>query len=110
MSKMNRRQWLRTLAALGLSGCARLAVRPPTPAVSMSTKGLWDPRPDEKYYVLIFGSQSQPKIARLTHTWATFVRVQQHGEAQGAEIDEHTISWLPTTLDLKQAKIPSSQG
>jgi hypothetical protein len=100
MSRMNRREWLTNLAALGLGGCARFAVRPPTPAASMDVKGQWEPRPDEKFYVLIFGSQSKPKIPRLTHTWATFVRVQQHGAAQGAEIEHHTISWLPATLEI----------
>jgi hypothetical protein len=110
MSKMHRRQWLTTLAAVGLGGCARFAVRPPTPAVSMDFKGLWEPRPDEKFYVLIFGSQSQPKIARLTHTWVTFVRVQQHGEAPAAEIDYHTISWLPATLDVRTWSFHVEQG
>jgi len=73
-------------------------------------KGLWEPRPDEKFYVLVFGSQSQPKIARLTHTWVTFVRVKQHGEAQGAEIDYHIISWLPTTLEVRTFRFRVEPG
>jgi hypothetical protein len=110
MSKMNRRQWMTTVAALGLGGCARFAVRPPTPAASMNVKGLWDPRPDEKFYVLVFGSQSTPKIARLTHTWAVFVRVQQHCEAPAAGIDYHVISWLPTTLEVHPWYFRVEQG
>src|SRR5689334_1085665 len=33
----------------------------------------------ERYYALIFGSQSSPKRLRDTHTWATFVRVVGEG-------------------------------
>jgi hypothetical protein len=29
---------------------------------------------DEFYYVMIFGSQSKPKLLQYTHTWATFIR------------------------------------
>ena len=28
---------------------------------------------DDYYFAMIFGSQSQPKQLRYTHTWATFV-------------------------------------
>ena len=36
-------------------------------------------RGGEFYYVLIFGSQSSPKLLRYTHTWATFVRAVGEG-------------------------------
>jgi hypothetical protein len=56
----------------------------------------------ERYYVLIFGSQSQPKQLRHTHTWATFVRAV----GEGTDPDEfalytHSISWLPRTLEVR---------
>jgi hypothetical protein len=31
-------------------------------------------RGEEFYYVMIFGSQSKPKLLQYTHTWATFIR------------------------------------
>lgn len=100
MPGMNRREWLTSLAALGVAGCARFAVRPPTPAATMDTRGMWEPRPDEKFYILIFGSQSKPKVASRTHTWLVVVRAPQHGEIQGPEIEYHTISWLPITTEV----------
>ena len=59
-------------------------------------------RGGEFYYVLIFGSQSSPKILRYTHTWATLVRVVGEGpDPRNYEIYAHTISWLPETLELR---------
>jgi hypothetical protein len=110
MSRMNRREWLTTLAPLGLGGCARFAVRPPTPAASMDVRGMWEPRPDEKFYVLIFGSQSKPKIAGWTHSWAALVRVQQHGGSQGLEIESFTMSWLPATLEIHPWRFQVEKG
>ena len=59
-------------------------------------------RGGEFYYVLIFGSQSSPKILRYTHTWATLVRVVGEGpDPRNYEIYAHTISWLPETLEFR---------
>lgn len=56
----------------------------------------------ERYYVLIFGSQSQPKQLRYTHTWATFIRAVGEGQdPSGATLYHHTISWLPQTLEVR---------
>jgi hypothetical protein len=56
----------------------------------------------ERYYVLIFGSQSHPKRLRHTHTWATFVRAVGEGpDLNGHVLYVHTISWLPQTLEVR---------
>ena len=56
----------------------------------------------ERYYVLVFGSQSRPKPLRNTHTWATFVRAVGEGpDPSGWALEQHTISWLPRTLDVR---------
>ena len=56
----------------------------------------------ERYYVLIFGSQSQPKLLRYTHTWATFIRAVGEGsDPNGYTLYHHTISWLPQTLEVR---------
>ncbi len=107
---MNRREWLTSLTALGLGSCARFAVRPPTPAATMDTRGMWEPRPDEKFYILVFGSQSKPKVARRTHTWVVLVRAQQHGGVPGPEIEYHTISWLPITTEVHPLKFQVEKG
>src|SRR5690348_14279068 len=57
---------------------------------------------DERYYVLIFGAQSHPKLLRYTHTWATFVRaVGGPSNPGGCTLYVHTISWLPQTLEVR---------
>jgi hypothetical protein len=56
----------------------------------------------ERYYSIIFGSQSSPKRLRYTHTWATFVRVVGEGDdPRNYQVYQHTISWLPATLDVR---------
>lgn len=55
----------------------------------------------EYYYVMIFGSQSSPKLLRYTHTWATFVRAVGEGpDPANYAIEAHTISWLPQSLEI----------
>jgi len=81
-----------------LAGCAQFAHQPDTPAKHISYIDLNDPAPPgERYYLLVFGSQTTPKIPRFTHTWVTFVRVP----ADGCVIEQNTISWMPATLFIK---------
>jgi hypothetical protein len=78
-----RRAWAGVVAAIVLSAAT-------------STAGA-----AERYYVLIFGSQSHPKQLRYTHTWATFVRAVGEGDdPNGWAVYQHTISWLPRTLEV----------
>jgi len=93
-------RFLILFAALGfLPGCQIVASRPATPAAAVTREQLEvEPVPaDERYFLLLFGSESQPKRAVLTHTWATVVRVP----ADGGAIESHTISWMPKTLKIR---------
>jgi hypothetical protein len=57
---------------------------------------------DERFYVLIFGSESHPKLLKYTHTWATFVRAVGDGkDPDHCTLYQHTISWLPRTLNVR---------
>ena len=59
-------------------------------------------RGEEFYYVMIFGSQSSPKLLQYTHTWATFIRAVGEGpDANNYALYQHTISWLPQSLDVR---------
>ena len=51
---------------------------------------------------MIFGSQSNPKQLRYTHTWATYVRAVGEGpDPTQYALEAHTISWLPQTLVVR---------
>ncbi len=64
--------------------------------IASETKG------DEFYYAMIFGSQSKPKLLQYTHTWATFIRAVGEGpDANNYSVYQHTISWLPQSLDVR---------
>ncbi|MDG3007642.1 hypothetical protein [Paludisphaera mucosa] len=59
-------------------------------------------RGEDRYYAIVFGSQSRPKQLRYTHTWATFLRVSGEGADPNAlEVYHHTISWLPESLEVR---------
>ena len=58
----------------------------------------------EAHYVLMFGSQRTPNQPNYAHTYATFVRVRWAGNGPcraPAQIEAHTISWLPANLKIR---------
>jgi hypothetical protein len=82
--------------------------------VGLALALLLSPRPvrgNEWYFVLVFSSQSTPKLPRYTHTFATVVKVTADGRdpSQGA-IESVTISWLPATLQLKALSLKPEPG
>ena len=70
---MRGRTWVRIVAALGLGL-----------ALGSSPERA---RGGEFYYLMIFGSQSSPKLLRYTQTWATFVRAV----GEGPDPSDHAI-------------------
>jgi hypothetical protein len=64
-----------------------------------------------RYYMLIFGAQTHPRIPRFTHTFCTIVRVTdpQPG-CSNCCIEAHTISWLPQTLRIHPYRLRSEPG
>ena len=84
-------------------GCALFANRPDTPAAHIDRAELARayPPPNERYYLLMFGSQAHPKRAKTTHTWATLVTATDVPGCPEPVLDVQTISWLPETLDIR---------
>jgi len=105
-----------TLVALLVAlnaGCAALAVRPPTPAARLSHEDVATPPPPpgERYFLVVFGSQSTPKRAKYTHTWATVVRTVDGPPGTPPVVAEtHTISWMPATLDIYPLRFEVEPG
>lgn len=98
------------LLPMVLSGCAALATQPPTPAKYLDVSGLSEPRPCDRYYLLIFSSENTLKQPRFTHTWATAVHVRNLGPNQPPILEQHTISWMPATLDIKPLRTTIEPG
>lgn len=68
-------------------------------------------RGEDRYYAMSFGSQSNPKLLRYTHTWATFVRVVGEGDdLRTYQVYPHTISWLPETLAVRTWAVLPEKG
>jgi hypothetical protein len=95
-----------------LVGCAAGAVRPPTPAANVTLEELEQTPgpPNERYYLLVFGSQSQPLRPKYTHSWTTFVRVTESGNGAMPAVEASTISWMPATLDIHPLRFKVEPG
>jgi hypothetical protein len=88
-------------------GCAGIRLRkpvpPPTPSNDYTREQLEaTPAPEnESYYLIIFGSQSTPKLPRFTHTWATAVKAIRTEGKSDPDLVLHTISWMPATMRIR---------
>jgi hypothetical protein len=102
---MTRTSLLVVLVVAGCSagGCASLAKKPPTPADDITPRqaAAVQATPGERYFLLVFGSQSTPKRAKYTHSWATLVKVTGCGGPGAPAAEEETISWMPASLDIR---------
>jgi hypothetical protein len=94
------------------NGCASLAKKPPTPAddISPEQAAAIAAGPGERSFVLIFGSQETPKRPKFTHTWATVVKVTDCGGGYAPVIQEETISWLPSSRDIRPLSFKVEPG
>src|SRR5438874_9329229 len=100
MGPTDRAAWLGGALALLAAGCGLFAVRPPTPAARLDDAALNYAAPGERFYALVFASQSVPRRPAYSHTWATAVRAADY-PGQPPSLEAHTISWLPATLDIR---------
>lgn len=63
------------------------------------------------FYMLVFGSESDPKRLRLTHTYATFVRATGDGpDIANYALTVHTISWLPRSMVVRVRQVHPEPG
>lgn len=97
-----RSRGLLLLAVLPACGCSALAQKTPTPAAQLNGHELsrLPVPPNERYYLLAFGSQDALHRPKYTHTWATLVKATDRSGCEPA-LEVHTISWLPTSLDIR---------
>src|SRR5437899_8146871 len=60
-------------------------------------------RADEKHYVILFAAEREGNPPRYSHTWATFLKVEDSAEGGQPSMTEHsmtehfTISWFPAS-------------
>lgn len=64
----------------------------------------------EFYYLVMFGAQRVPNEPKYAHTFATFVKVVDRGPGSSMQLESHTISWLPTTLDIRVRTLLPEEG
>jgi hypothetical protein len=98
--------------ALLETGCASTAVRPPTPARDLPVQEMLAAQAvtKDRYFVLVFGSETRPRLPRFTHTWATVVKVTQTPDCDTPTLEAHTISWMPASLKIRPYSLHVEQG
>lgn len=68
---------------------------------------------EDKYYVIFFASESQPRRPRLSHTFCTFVKAEA-GDANNPQAEPkftaQTISWLPVGGDVRILRLRPERG
>src|SRR5262249_25589743 len=77
-------------------------------AVTLATLSVGSPNTSAdcpRYYMLLFGGQSERFRPRTAHTWATYVKVTPN-----APLEEFTISWLPASLNVRPLKLRAEPG
>jgi hypothetical protein len=55
----------------------------------------------EHYYMMICAAEGPSQPARSAHTFATFIRAKER-----ANVEAHTISWLPANLNVRLLAAP----
>jgi len=66
---------------------------------------------NERYYMIVFGSQAEPNLPRFSHTFAAFAKVNSDGkDAKKDKIEISTISWLPATLNIMPLRLKPEEG
>jgi hypothetical protein len=90
-------------------GCGRYALSPPAPPWELDSAALNHANPGERFYVIVFGAQSLPRLPAFTHSWATAVRVVEC-PSKCPVLEAHTISWLPASLDIHPLRLTVEPG
>lgn len=92
------------------AGCASTSVRPPSPARDMPLEETLVPAPpNERYYIMVFGSQQAVRVPRFTHTWVTLVKVTRNRDCVDS-IEAQTISWMPASLVIRPYSLTTEPG
>jgi hypothetical protein len=63
----------------------------------------------EHFYLLMFGAQQVPNNPNYSHSFATFVRVLDC-PGGAAQMESHTISWLPQSLKVRTSALCAEPG
>src|SRR5262245_13407500 len=85
------------------SGCATFATKPPTPADDIPARqsAAMTAPPGERYFILVFGSQTCLKHPKDTHSWAAVVKATGCDGPGTPKVETQTISWMPATLNIR---------
>ena len=66
---------------------------------------------EDRYFMMIFSSQSAPNIVRHSHTFAVFVKAFGRGQfPDDYQIEAHTISWMPASRRIWPLRLGPVNG
>lgn len=66
---------------------------------------------NDVFYVIIFGSEDDPKHLKYSHTFATFIRATGEGcDPSNYAVSAHTLSWFPASLNVSVLRRQPERG
>lgn len=96
--------------ACGAIGCASRA-QTLSPAHALAPEVISnDAAPGERFFILIFGSETTIRVPRYTHTWATVVKTLDTSGKSPQVAEVHTISWMPDDLGIQPWRFTPELG
>src|SRR5262245_12613377 len=97
---------------LPLAGCAATAARPVSPVTQVRFQDLnaLPATQPERYFLLVFGAQTTPKLPRFTHCRAPAVKLSQCGPGTRPVVAQDTISWLPASCEVRPWRFHVEMG
>jgi hypothetical protein len=66
----------------------------------------------DRYYLILFAYEGPVNLPGSAHSFATFMKVShaEGNDPEGAQIEGHTISWLPATLQVSLLRLRPQPG
>jgi hypothetical protein len=105
------RHLVAVLSIVTATGCAMERGQTRSPVHQIPREAIPDDSvPGERYYIIVYGSQSRPRVPRYTHTWATVVKTQEVPGCAPEVAEVHTISWMPADLDIQPWRFTPEPG
>jgi hypothetical protein len=65
---------------------------------------------EDRYFMVMFASQGQPNLPKLSHTFAAFIKTSGQQDLKHDKVEVHTISWMPASLVLVPLRLQLEVG
>ncbi len=65
---------------------------------------------NDRYFMVVLASEARPRLPKLCHTFATFIKLSETDNSESHKMEIKTISWLPASLDIRPLRLRPELG